>query len=149
MRDQSVADLIQDPEVQNCFVWCCLKQYYKDCTFDPLLESHTTSEEARELADGKGEITPLKIFNKYFIKDPEGMIDRDEVLRFFQDRSQDPNYTKSKLRRFLKTQGIELADIRSRKESSPSGFVFKRMSYLNIEDKIEEDTHNYLDDCRL
>jgi len=152
MRDQAIADLVYDPDVQNCFVWACLSKYYKDCTFDPYDEKHSTAEEALELAD-KGEITPLYILEKYFVTDPESRLDRDEVLTFFQSKLSDPNFSSKRLSRYLKDgssgQIVKMIE-RNKKEEFPSGYSYRCIAYKDREDRLpQDDSHDYIEDLAI
>lgn len=105
-RDQEVADYINDPDVLDHFLWCCLIKHYKPYTFSPPADSDLMKD-MQDIRREMGEITPLKVYEDYFIscEKPSEIAWADEVLEDFRVYLGDPNFTPNKLTTFLKKLG--------------------------------------------
>jgi len=121
-RNQAIADYICLEEVQDCFVWCCLKEYYVHEKFQPQL--HSMSEELTEIRGEAGEVTTLTLYNNICVLD--GQVDCKVLLEAFRVGLGEPLFTQNKLTRFLKKMG-------KNKMKGRSGSYYKDLSLRDVE----------------
>ncbi len=104
LKDQAVANYVNDPDVIDCFTVCCLKAHYKDEPFVPASGTDMAEDtaETRRVV-----ITPLMVYQDFYVEaaKPDSVAWADDVLLLFQRELGNPSYTSNSLTYFLKGFG--------------------------------------------
>lgn len=100
-RDPVIADYVNDPEVWDYFIWCCLVRHYQHHKFQP--ELGTMADDLAEIKSTMGEQTPLSIYTQHCIR--EGKLNTEDALTFFRSHLDDPTFSLNKLTRFMTKMG--------------------------------------------